>query len=199
MRNIYCILFLISIFTSLKAQKQIRFSQLELKKSFLEIKKSTDLNRAAIEYDFIGEHYYNSIFSTAIINDIKQVASLIELPFDVENLERIRMIECYYSTDSYSIWYITLTAKNSDKNYYYLYENNSGITQIPLATHNKGEDYIWKSANMLSKNRSEKNNDYMILAEIENNLFTTLKATQTFHISDDNFLRIILQLLKEKK
>lgn len=196
MRNIYCIFFLISVFTSLEAQKQIEFSELELKKSLLKIKESTDLNRAAIEYDFISEHYYNNIFSTSIINDIKQVISQIELPFNVDSLKRIRMIESYYATHSYSYWYITLEDLNRNY-YYYQYQSNVPPSGMPLVGITAKEDYIWKAAQLLYNNREGKSDDFLVVLEIENSKFTEIKATQTFHIADDAFFKVIMRLIKD--
>lgn len=182
-------------FGQVKAQNKIKLNESDLKKSFQKLKEEDFFNIPKREYHFTSVAGFERIYSVLTVIDIINTLNKIELPFDVDSLRHIRVIKCFYGTEAYAIWYISITDKNG-YHYFFTYDDNLGIKKIPLLGTIQGKDFFWEIGNLLFHNRDEKNEgDYMILAEIENGMFTSLDGTQNYYIGDDSFFKMITILI----
>ncbi len=180
-------------FNLLKAQQEIILDKIILKDSYLSLKEK--LNSQKKWHTFLLENGFERVYSDDFSDDLYQVLNKLDLPNNFGLLEKIRVIKCHFNTEGFAYWYIIMINKDLH-HYYFSYEDNSGIEKIPLVGIVTKEDYIWKTANMLLQNRTEKSKDYMVCAEIEDNNFLLITASQTFHISDNAILRMMLELIK---
>ncbi len=177
------------------AQEPLILDKERLVNSFIPFSQD-DISELKKNHHFISDWWYKDIYSTSSFNDLVILLEKIELPFSVKLLENILIINCYNSTEAYSNWYVVISNSNQDFYYYFIDRNTREFPVKHLGKTIK-INYFDKIANLLYSNRSEKSEDYMSITEIYNSEVAAFKSTQTFHIADDAFFKMIMRLIKE--
>lgn len=181
----------------LAAQNQLNLNYDSLSFSFEKIKTAVSQDTIEKRYQFLTDDDFEFAYSNSFIHLFKRILNKIALPISPDSLDRISIIRCYYSTDAYSLWFITLI-NTSEEHFVYYYEDNSGASKAEFVGKTEGNDFIKREADHLFNVRETKSEDYMVVAEIEGNTFKSLKATQTFHFLDIVFFLDLLELIKAK-
>lgn len=170
---VFAILFTLTAYLAY-AQVGICIKEELLQKSFENLQGQDEKTKSSID-PVLREKIYSKEMISSLLAIISKIGS--SLPCD--SIQQINLIYCYQQEHWNEYVYISILDL-SGKNHYFLYESSSSYVEKIGIT--EGKDYLLSVANQLFRLESPSYNDFMIVATIQEDDFTSYKATQQFSI-----------------
>lgn len=146
-----------------------------LKRSFLSLNEDKKFESSHI----IDPILYEEVFSIEMVGRLLDIIEETDIPIPCDSVLQISLIFSFQDQHSNEYGYVVVNDK-LNTNYYYSYMYPP--TSLEAIGVIEGEDQLLNVANQLFTLDSPHYEDYMIVATIEDNAFTSYKATQKFAV-----------------